>query len=81
MERWIAPNEEAQFWLQMVTELKNRSVKDFLLSFDDGLKGFTEASMTGLPTNGGAALLSEYCAQPSKLCELEDAQGGSCRLK
>jgi putative transposase len=40
---WAAENEGAKFWLQVVTELKNRGVKDIFIACVDGLKGFPEA--------------------------------------
>ncbi len=41
---WIAQTEGAKFWLQVVTELKNRGVKDIFIACVDGLKGFPEAT-------------------------------------
>ena len=40
---WIAQTEGAKFWLQVVTELKNRGVHDIFIACVDGLKGFPEA--------------------------------------
>ena len=40
---WIAQTEGAKFWLQVVTELKNRGVTDILIACVDGLKGLPEA--------------------------------------
>jgi putative transposase len=40
---WIAQTEGAKFWLQVVTELKNRGVLDIFIACVDGLKGFPEA--------------------------------------
>lgn len=40
---WIAQTEGAKFWLQIVTELKNRGVADIFIACVDGLKGFPEA--------------------------------------
>ncbi|MBJ6728033.1 IS256 family transposase, partial [Geomesophilobacter sediminis] len=40
---WTAENEGAKFWLQVVTELRNRGVKDIFIACVDGLKGFPEA--------------------------------------
>ena len=40
---WIAQTEGAKFWLQVVSELKNRSVQDIFIACVDGLKGFPEA--------------------------------------
>ena len=43
---WIAQNEGAKFWLQVMTELQNRGVQDILIASVDGLKGFPEAINT-----------------------------------
>lgn len=40
---WIEANEGAKFWLQVLTELKNRGVQDILIAVVDGLKGFPDA--------------------------------------
>src|SRR6266699_7257331 len=40
---WTGQQEGAKFWLQVLTELKNRGVKDILIACVDGLKGFPEA--------------------------------------
>ncbi len=40
---WLAQTEGAKFWLQVVTELRNRGVQDILIACVDGLKGFPEA--------------------------------------
>jgi putative transposase len=40
---WIAQTEGAKFWLNVVTELKNRGVQDIFIACVDGLKGFPEA--------------------------------------
>jgi putative transposase len=39
----IAQTEGAKFWLQVVTELKNRGIQDIFIACVDGLKGFPEA--------------------------------------
>ncbi|MCZ8960083.1 IS256 family transposase [Escherichia albertii] len=40
---WLAENEGAKFWLSVLTELKNRGLKDIFIACVDGLKGFPEA--------------------------------------
>ncbi len=40
---WIAKTEGAKFWLNIITELQNRGVKDIFITCIDGLKGFPEA--------------------------------------
>ncbi|WP_346294411.1 IS256 family transposase [Sphaerothrix gracilis] len=48
---WIgqAEAEGAKFWLQVLTELKNRGLKDILIACCDGLKGFPQAIETVYP--------------------------------
>lgn len=46
---WVAQAEGAKFWLQIVTELKNRGVEDIFIACVDGLKGFPEAIETVFP--------------------------------
>ena len=46
---WIAQTEGAKFWLQVMTELKNRGVQDIFIACVDGLKGFPEAIETVYP--------------------------------
>jgi putative transposase len=46
---WIAQTEGAKFWLQVVTELKNRGIQDIFIACVDGLKGFPEAIETVYP--------------------------------
>src|SRR5258705_2972312 len=46
---WIAQTEGAKFWLQVVTELKNRGVKDIFIACVDRLKGFPESIESVFP--------------------------------
>jgi putative transposase len=49
MGLWLAENEGAKFWLNVLTELQNRGVKDILIACVDGLKGFPDAINTAFP--------------------------------
>jgi len=40
---WVGRNEGSKFWMQVVTELKNRGIKQIYVACVDGLKGFPEA--------------------------------------
>lgn len=40
---WTSANEGAKFWLQVLTEMKNRGVQDIFVACVDGLKGFPDA--------------------------------------
>lgn len=46
---WISENEGAKFWLNVLTELQNRGVRDILIACVDGLKGFPDAIATAFP--------------------------------
>jgi putative transposase len=46
---WTSANEGAKFWLQVMTELRNRGVKDVFIACVDGLKGFPQAIESVFP--------------------------------
>jgi len=46
---WIEQTEGAKFWLKIMTEIKNRGVKDIFIACVDGLKGFPEAIEATFP--------------------------------
>ena len=46
---WACPHEGAKFWLQVLTELKNRGLADSLICCVDGLAGFADAIHTVYP--------------------------------
>ena len=46
---WISENEGAKFWLNVLTEIKNRGVSDIFITCVDGLTGFPEAIETVFP--------------------------------
>lgn len=40
---WASASEGSKFWLQVLTELRNRGVEDVFIACVDGLKGFPDA--------------------------------------
>lgn len=46
---WIGENETSKFWYTVLTDLKNRGVKDVLIFSVDGLPGFKEAINASYP--------------------------------
>jgi len=46
---YLGENEGAKFWLQVLTELKNRGVEDIFILCADGLKGLPEAVEATFP--------------------------------
>ena len=78
---WTSPNEGAKFWLQVLTEIKNRGVRDIFVACIDGLKGFPEAVGGGVSGHAGAAV---HCASGQTLPQLrvvETAPGSGRRFE
>ncbi|HAU1176531.1 TPA: IS256 family transposase [Legionella pneumophila] len=46
---WISQNEGAKFWLNVLTDLKNRGLDEIFIACVDGLTGFPEAIETVYP--------------------------------
>jgi len=46
---WIGEQEGSKFWLNILTQLKNRGVQDILIACVDGLTGFPEAIEAAYP--------------------------------
>ena len=46
---WVGEAEGAKFWLSVLSEMKNRGVRDILIAAIDGLSGFPEAIATVFP--------------------------------
>jgi putative transposase len=50
---WFQETEGAKFWMQVLTELKDRGVRDILICCVDGLEGFPEAIEAIFPATMG----------------------------
>lgn len=48
---YVSESEGAKFWLQVLTDLNNRGVKDILIACIDNLKGFAEAIESVFPNS------------------------------
>ena len=46
---YISKNEGANFWLNVLTDLQNRGVRDILIACVNGLKGFPDAIQSVYP--------------------------------
>jgi putative transposase len=51
---WFQETEGAKFWMQVLSELKQRGVSDVLIACVDGLKGFPDAIEAVFPPDHGA---------------------------
>jgi len=50
---YVSETEGAKFWLSVLTDLRNRGVKDILIASTDNLKGFSEAILSPIASFGG----------------------------
>lgn len=46
---WIGENESSKYWLKVLTDIRNRGVKDILITSVDGLVGFSDAIKAVFP--------------------------------
>lgn len=46
---WVGENETSKYWLKVLTDIKNRGVKDILIASVDGLNGFSDAIKAVFP--------------------------------
>ena len=61
---WVSETEGANFWLTVLTELKNRGVEDIFIACIDGLKGFPEAINSVFPkTEIQLCVIHQTCLQ------------------
>jgi len=71
--------EGAKFWLQVLTELKNRGVMDVFIACVDGLKGFPEAIEAVYPQTSvqtATTLLGPSSERFAELCFVETEERG-----
>jgi len=57
----LVANEGAKFWLQVLTELQNRGLKDIFIACVDGLKGFPQAIETVYPKTTVQLCIVPWC--------------------
>lgn len=78
---WISENEGAKFWLNVLTELQNRGVKDILIACVDGLKGFPDAINTVYPETQIQLCIVHMVRNSLKLVPWKDYKAVTADLK
>lgn len=78
---WISENEGAKFWLNVLTELQNRGVKDILIACVDGLKGFPEAINTAYPKTQVQLCIVHMVRNSMKFVSWKDYKAVAADLK
>src|SRR3954449_640766 len=66
---WFQETEGAKFWMQVLTDLKTRGVRDILICCVDGLSGFPEAIEAIFPRTTVQTCIVHYadsCVMPTR---------------
>lgn len=78
---WISEKEGAKFWLNVMTELQNRGIKDILIACIDGLKGFAEAINAVFPSTKIQLCIVHMVRNSVKYVPWKDYKAVSADLK
>ncbi|GEK11945.1 hypothetical protein PPEP_b0212 [Pseudoalteromonas peptidolytica F12-50-A1] len=81
MGMWIAENEGAKFWLNVLTELQQRGVEDILIACVDGLKGFPDAINTVFPQTNIQLCIVHMVRNSLKYVSWKDYKAVTAELK
>lgn len=78
---WVGKNEGSKFWMQVVTELKNRGVGQIYVACVDGLKGFPEAINSVFPKTIVQLCIVHMVRNSTKYVSYKDLKEVSSDLK
>jgi len=78
---WLSNNEGAKFWLSVLTELKNRGLKDILIACVDGLAGFPEAIEAVFPQTAVQLCIVHMVRNSLKYVSWKDRKALAADLK
>lgn len=78
---WVGKNEGSKFWMQVVTELKNRGVEKIYVACVDGLKGFPEAINSVFPKTIVQLCIVHMVRNSTKYVSYKDLKSVTADLK
>jgi transposase-like protein len=78
---WMSENEGAKFWLSVLTELKNRGVKEVFIACIDGLSGFPDAIATAFPKTQVQLCIVHQVRNSLKFVSWKDRKAVAAGLK
>jgi putative transposase len=78
---WVGKNEGSKFWMQVVTELKNRGIGQVYVACVDGLKGFPEAINSVFPKTIVQLCIVHMIRNSTKYVSYKDLKEVSADLK
>jgi putative transposase len=78
---WSTQTEGAKFWMSVITEIKNRGVKDIFIACVDGLKGFPEAIEAVFPQTRVQLCIVHMVRSSVKYVSYKDRKKVAAELK
>ena len=78
---WIGEQEGSKFWLNILTQLKNRGVADILIACVDGLTGFPEAIEAAFPKTTTQLCIVHMVRNSLKFVSWKDRKALATALK
>lgn len=78
---WVGKNEGSKFWMQVITELKNRGVEQIYVACVDGLKGFAESINSVYPATIVQLCLVHMVRNSIKYVSYKDLKAVTSDLK
>lgn len=78
---WVGRNEGSKFWMQVVTELKNRGVEQIYVACVDGLKGFEDAIHAVFPRTTVQLCIVHMIRNSTKYVSYKDLKEVTTDLK
>ena len=78
---YVSQSEGANFWLSVLTDLKNRGVNDILITCIDNLKGFAEAIQTIFPQTEVQTCIVHQIRNSLKYVSYKEAKSFMADLK
>ncbi len=78
---WLGEGEGAKFWLSIMSELKNRGLKDILIAAVDGLTGFPDAIHTVYPDTDVQLCIVHVVRSSLKFVSYKDRKAVAGELK
>lgn len=78
---WVGKNEGSKFWMQVVTELKNRGIEQIYVACVDGLGGFAESINSIFPATIVQLCLVHMVRNSVKYVSYKDLKAVTADLK
>lgn len=78
---WLEKTEGARFWTSVMTELKNRGVRDILFVCTDGLAGFADAIDAVFPTAVNQTCVVHLVRQSLRYLAYKERKQGAAELR